>query len=75
MVLPDNIFMSKGADYALWKLKMLNQLKQEPENKRMKRIFAFGIKKISFDDVDFQDKTLTRKMVISYKILGVIEDF
>lgn len=75
IVIPDNSFMSNGADYAMLKLKMLDRLKQEPENKWMKRIIAFGIKKISLDDVDFQDKSLTPKMVISNKILSAIDDF
>lgn len=75
MVLPDNSFMSKGADFAMLKLKMLDRLKQEPENKWMKRIIAFGIKKISLDDVDFQDKSLTPKIVISNKILAAIDEF
>ncbi|WP_300675580.1 hypothetical protein [Soonwooa sp.] len=75
MVLADNSFASKGADYAMLKLKMLDQLKQEQENKWLKRIIAFGIKKINLDDIDFQDKTLTPKVVISNKILAAIENF
>lgn len=72
-VFTNNSLATKGADYALLKLKLLDKLKNEPENKWMKKIIAFGISKIQLDDIDFQDKTLSVTDIITNKTIATLQ--
>lgn len=61
-----------GENYSLLKEKLITQLKNENENKWIKKVIHFSLKKVNLDDVDFSDKTLSFKDVLKNKLLQII---
>lgn len=59
----------KGADASVVKLKLINQVRGESENKWLKRIIAFGLKKIKLNDVDFSDENVSFPTIVKSKVL------
>lgn len=64
----------KGADAAMIKLKLMNQVKTESDNKWMKRIITFGLQKISLDDIDFSSDTISFSEIIKEKLVTALYD-
>ncbi|WP_281632009.1 hypothetical protein [Flavobacterium luteolum] len=69
---PDGI--KKGADLALAKIKLLNQVKSEKGNKLLKKVLSFGLKKIKLDDVDFSQNHVDFKEVVKIKIINALHN-
>jgi hypothetical protein len=70
---PDLI--KKGADASLVKLKLINQIKAESENKWLKRIITFGLKKIKLDEVDFSNQKVSFSEIIKTKLITALHEF
>lgn len=64
----------KGADVSMVKLKLMNQVKTESDNKWMKRIVTFGLQKISLNDVDFSSDTISFSEIIKNKLVTALYD-
>lgn len=66
--------MRRGIDASIVKIQMSEQLKKTGENKWMKRILQFALKRIALDDVDFTDPKLDLDQVIKNKILQFLQN-
>ena len=51
------IVVRTSADYALAKVKLLNEFKNSSENKILKRILGYALKKIKFDELNLGDES------------------
>ncbi len=69
----DNL-IGNGENYKNIKIKLTNQLKNENENKWLKRTISYGLKKAKLDDVDFKDENLSHVDVIKKKIIQTLMD-
>jgi hypothetical protein len=65
----------QGADYSMLKLKLAQEVKSETENKWVKRIISFGIKKMKLEDIDFQRGDLSVNEVVKVKIVDTLKYF
>lgn len=63
-----------SADASIVKLKLINQVKLEADNKWLKRIIAYSIKKIRLDDVDFSDENVSFTTIIKGKVITALHD-
>nr|WP_294924790.1 hypothetical protein [uncultured Flavobacterium sp.] len=63
-----------GADLGLAKIKLLDQVKSETDNKWLKRVLSFGLKKIKLDDVDLSQNDIDFKDVIKSKTIAALHD-
>lgn len=66
-VLKQNGLIKNGADFSVQKLKLIQNIKNESENKLLKRVIVYGLKKIKIDDIDFNQKDLNFNDVIKQK--------
>ncbi|MBZ4041116.1 hypothetical protein [Flavobacterium hibisci] len=66
--------IKKGADLALAKIKLLDQVKSEKDNKWLKKIVSFGLKKIKLDDVDFSQDNIDFKDVVKMKTIAALQN-
>jgi hypothetical protein len=66
--------LKKGADYALLKLKLINQIKEESDNKWLKRIILYGMDKVQLSDIDFADETVDFNSIIKQKTVVALEN-
>lgn len=57
----------KGMNYALVKVKLIQQMQQETENKWQRRICSYALKKIRMDDVDLSQENMDAAEVIRMK--------
>ncbi len=64
----------KGADYTLLQMKLLQGVKEGTENKWLKRVIAFGIKKVKLDDVDFQNPNVSVADIIKNKVVNGLQN-
>jgi hypothetical protein len=69
---PDGIKI--GADLGLAKIKLLDQVKSETDNKWLKKVLSFGLKKIKLDDVDLSQNNIDFKDVIKTKTITALHD-
>lgn len=69
---PDLI--KKGADYSMVKLKLIDQAKQESENKWVRKAICFGMEKIRLDDVDFSQENLSFNEIIKQKLFAALNN-
>jgi len=69
---PDNI--KTGVDLGLAKIKLLNQVKSETDNKWLKKVLSFGLKKIKLDDIDLSQNNTDFKDVIKTKTIAALHD-
>jgi ABC-type multidrug transport system fused ATPase/permease subunit len=66
--------LKKGADYALLKLKLINQIKEESDNTWLKRIILYGMEKVQLSDVDFSDDDVDFSSIIKQKTVVALEN-
>jgi hypothetical protein len=66
--------IKKGADYALLKLKLINQIKEESDNKWLKRIILYGMEKVQLSDVDFADEDVDFSSIVKQKTVVALEN-
>lgn len=52
------IVVRTSADYALAKVKLLNEFKNSSENKILKRILGYALKKVKFDELNLGDENV-----------------
>lgn len=69
---PDGIKI--GADLGLAKIKLLDQVKSETDNKWLKKVLSFGLKKIKLDDVDLSQDNIDFKDVIKTKTITALHN-
>lgn len=69
---PDGIRI--GADMGLAKIKLLDQVKSETDNKLLKKVLSFGLKKIKLDEIDLSQKNINFKEVIKTKIITALHN-
>jgi hypothetical protein len=58
-----------GADLGLAKIKLLDQVKSETDNKWLKKVLSFGLKKIKLDDVDLSQNNIAFTDIIKTKTM------
>ncbi len=66
--------LQNSADYTLVKLKMIQDIKRSNENKIIKRILMFGLKKITFDDIDFTSENLSFYDILKRKLIEKLHE-
>ncbi|MBK6527964.1 MAG: hypothetical protein IPG07_21875 [Crocinitomicaceae bacterium] len=66
--------LKKSTDYARVKLKLVQQLKSESENKIQKRVLTYGLKKAKLDDVDFTNPNINFNQIIKQKTIATLKE-
>lgn len=66
--------LKKGADLGLTKIKLLNQVKSETDNKWLKKVLLFGLKKIKLDDIDLSQDNIDLKDIIKTKTINALHN-
>lgn len=61
--------LKSGADKAMLQLKLIQAFRDSDENKWVKKILIYGLKKISLDEVDFKDENVSFSEIIKDKII------
>lgn len=69
---PDGI--KTGADLGLAKIKLLDQVKSETDNKWLKKVLLFGLKKIKLNDVDLSQDNIDFKDIIKTKTITALHN-
>jgi hypothetical protein len=69
----DNL-LKNGENYNDVKKKIIQQLKNENENKWIKKIIEYSLKKINLDDVDFRNENLSIIEILKSKIIQVLQN-
>jgi hypothetical protein len=64
----------KGADLGLAKIKLLDQVKSETDNKWLKKVLSFGLKKIKLDDVDLSQNNIAFTDIIKTKTITALHN-
>ena len=64
---------TKGADKALLKIKMIQEIKESTENKWFKRIILFALKKVYLSELDVADENRSFNDVIKKSTLTVLK--
>jgi hypothetical protein len=63
-----------AADYTIAKMKLIHDVKSESDNKWLKKIISFGLKKIQLDDVDFSQEDLSFYDIIKAKTIQSLKN-
>jgi len=61
--------LKTGSDKAMLQLKLIQAFRDSDENKWLKKILIYGLRKISLDDVDFKDENVSFSEIIKNKII------
>lgn len=61
--------LKQGADKAMLQLKLIQAFKDSDENKWLKKIIIYGLKKVSLNEVDFKDENVSFSDIIKDKII------
>lgn len=61
--------LRQGADKTKLKLKLIQEIRDTNENKWLKKIIIYGFKKVSLDEVDFNDENVSFTDIIKDKII------
>jgi hypothetical protein len=69
----DNL-LKNGENYNDVKKKIIQQLKNENENRLTKKIVEYGLKKVKLDDVDFRNENLSIVEILKSKIIQVLQN-
>lgn len=59
--------VKQGADYSLVKLKLIHQVKNETENKWIKRVLVYGLEKVNLNNDDFSKPDTDFNSIIKAK--------
>jgi hypothetical protein len=65
--------LKKGADISVVQIQLIDTIRQESENKWIKKALAYGFKKIKLDDIDFHDEQLDAYEVIRKKTVQALQ--
>ena len=66
--------LKKGTDLAVLKLRMVQEIKDSKDNKWIRRITLFGLRKIKLDDIDFNDEKLPVPEIIKLRIQNSLQN-
>ena len=66
--------LKTGADKAMLQLKLIQAFKDSNENKWLKKILVYGLKKIKLDEVDFKDENVSFSEIIKDKIITALKN-
>ena len=66
--------LKTGADKAMLQLKLVQAFKDSNENKWLKKILVYGLKKIKLDEVDFKDENVSFSEIIKDKIITALKN-
>lgn len=66
--------LKTGADKAMLQLKLIQAFKDSNENKWLKKILIYGLKKIKLDEVDFKDENISFSEIIKDKIITALKN-
>lgn len=67
--------LKNAGDFSIHKLKLIQEIKNDPsENKWLRKIIVFGMKKIKIEDVDFNKEDQNFFDVIQEKTIQVLKD-
>ncbi|WP_284652818.1 hypothetical protein [Flavobacterium terrisoli] len=69
---PDII--KKGADYSMVKLKLIHQVKNETENKWIKRIIIYGLEKVNLHNEDFASQDADFSTILKVKTMEALHN-
>ncbi|MFL5730437.1 MAG: hypothetical protein ACJ75J_13195 [Cytophagaceae bacterium] len=65
--------LKQGADYSLVKLQLINKIRNESENKWLKRAVVYGLKRIDLHDVDFNNPNTNFYEIVKMKTLTFLQ--
>lgn len=63
-----------SADYALVKIQLLNEFKNSSENKIIKKILSYALKKMSFDELDLKSGNINFYDIIKTKLIEKLHE-
>jgi hypothetical protein len=63
-----------SADYAMVKIKLLHEFKNSSENKIIKRVLSYALKKMSFNEVDLKNGNANFYDVIKIKLIEKLHE-
>ncbi|PBJ07338.1 hypothetical protein [Flavobacterium sp. ACN6] len=61
--------LKQGTDKTKLKLKLLQEIRDSKENKWLKKIILYGLKKVNLDEIDFTDENVSFSAIIKDKII------
>lgn len=62
-------------EYSLQKMKLIHEIRENPaENKWLKRVVVFALKKVSLDDIDFSNQHLDFFEIIKIKTIQIMQN-
>lgn len=80
----DNIFskiklsqpklIENGIEESKLQLKFLQEIKNSKENKWLKKIVIYGLKKVDLNEIDFNDESISYSEIIKSKIIEKLKD-
>ena len=59
--------VKNSADFSVQKLKLIQNIKNDSENKLLKRIVIYGMRKAQINDIDFNQEELNFNDIIKTK--------
>lgn len=68
------VVVRNSADYALVKIKLLNEFKNSSENKILKKILSYALKKLSFDELDLKNGNANFYDLIKTKLIEKLHE-
>lgn len=66
--------LTSGVDYTKLQLKILQELRDSKENKWLKKILAFGFKKVQLNEVDFKGENVSFTEIVKNKIIDKLKE-
>lgn len=69
-----NIIVADGKNYDSIKSMLMNQLKNENENKIVSKVITYGLKKVNLDDVDFKSDNFSIIETIKTKVIQALKN-
>lgn len=67
-------WMQKGFDFSLVQMQIVNNIKNQSENKWIKKMLVYGFKKLSVDDIPFNDPKLNLREIIKDRVINAIRE-
>lgn len=63
-----------SADYALVKIQLINEFKNSSENKIIKKVLSYALKKMSFDELDLKNGNISFYDLIKTKLIEKLHE-
>jgi hypothetical protein len=65
--------LKRGMDYSVLKLKLIDTVKKETDNKWTRRVLTYGFQKLKIDDIDFSQETIDTNGIIKSKTIQALK--